>query len=777
VATKAELEAAIEKDPTDEDAYLVYGDWLQGEDDARGELIALQAASLRDPGDKKAAQRAAKYLAEHGELACDLGKSTTVTWHLGFVRDVRFAAGDAKKAAGKLRDLLAHPAGRFVQSISVEPGAGFDPEDIVALLAREKRPATLAELRLGPSWDLDTHAPELKALFPRLARSVDLEWQRIAGELAEHKKLDLQYDPDMLPALVAEPDIDVGDIDNDKLVLGLRAELDKKRDLGVLAAMRRSFTRDSLDRWVTSLAQQWDDAGATTPMRWGFLAMGPLGDALAVAWIAKQLETWSHQRAVQGAELLGKIGTGAAMWELYTMISNPRIMRPRRADARGVLARLAEARGLGVDALLDRNVPAAAMREAPAKKGKAPADPLSEAITRRLQEHMVDGRRIPDRDFVHHFVGHPLVAPIARRLVWATYDNLDVEATFRIDETGAALDAGGDPVDLSGARIGVLHPAELPAADRRGVLKEWGEVFSDEGLVQPFPQLARPVHELREQERGDELVRWKLRNAGFGKLRDTFEDDADWTPDTEDTDGGAMTIGWNRFFARDGAEVSAAIAEGAIGSVTVTKSGKRVPFTRLHPATLSELIWTLERATARPGAAATASSATADDDTAAPASEIAKGTRVRVTRGPGSGSEGVVFWLGDGNRGARCGLKTDDGETVWADLDSVRDISAANAANAGAVVKRRSKSGEAATNAVVKGGPAAKPLPPVKKGPPEEKIAKGSQVRWNRGRLSGTGAVFWIGQNKFGDGIRVGLKDDETGETVWADANDCSLVD
>jgi hypothetical protein len=54
-------------------------------------------------------------------------------------------------------------------------------------------------------------------------------------------------------------------------------------------------------------------------------------------------------------------------------------------------------------------------------------------------------------------------------------------------------------------------------------------------------------------------------------------------------------------------------------------------------------------------------------------------------------------------------------------------------------------------------------------------FAKGSKVNWKRGKHSGTGVVFWLGKNKFGEGMRAGVKDDETGETVWADAAECTM--
>lgn len=46
-----------------------------------------------------------------------------------------------------------------------------------------------------------------------------------------------------------------------------------------------------------------------------------------------------------------------------------------------------------------------------------------------------------------------------------------------------------------------------------------------------------------------------------------------------------------------------------------------------------------------------------------------KGDRVKITKGPSSGTEGEIFWVGDSKfgPGKRYGLKDDDGESHWAD--------------------------------------------------------------------------------------------------------------
>jgi Domain of unknown function (DUF4132) len=293
--------------------------------------------------------------------------------------------------------------------------------------------------------------------------------------------------------------------------------------------VKRSFTAESIDKFVIALGQQFMLQSGPANMKWGFLAIGRLGGEASVAWIASHLGEWTHARAVQGAELLGQIRTTTAIWELYAMVEDPALNRPRREDARTILDHIAAERRLAVDDLLDRSVPAVvpetkkrATRSAAKVAVHDPRSRIHDAALRRLEAHMIDGRRIPARDFVHYFVRHPMIAPFAQRLLWATYTGIDVETTFRIDAEGNALDAAGDAVDLDDAQVGVLHPAELGTDERRGTLKEWKEVFADESITPLFPQLDRVVHDLRDTDTGTTITRFKLRGVGFDQLR-TFE--------------------------------------------------------------------------------------------------------------------------------------------------------------------------------------------------------------------------------------------------------------
>ena len=117
----SQFEAAIARDPDDDDAYLVYGDWLQLRGDPRGELIALQYRGHEDAA-KDLLSRHAEHF--YGALCARPGL-LDVTWHLGFLRSCRFSLDDdrgpnhEKRAVAALEELLALRSTRFIRDLSI----------------------------------------------------------------------------------------------------------------------------------------------------------------------------------------------------------------------------------------------------------------------------------------------------------------------------------------------------------------------------------------------------------------------------------------------------------------------------------------------------------------------------------------------------------------------------------------------------------------------------------------------------------------------------------
>lgn len=158
-ARNAALEQVIAADPYDDDAYRVYADWLQGQSDPRGDLIALQLG-------KKTAS-ANKLLASHrdyfwGSLHAhqqtyDGHDEPAFTWKNGFIHAARlshnsYAAEDFEGSLAEiLGELLAHPSGQFLAELTLVFNG--DPnedtlQDLIDLLAA-KAPASLRKLHIG----------------------------------------------------------------------------------------------------------------------------------------------------------------------------------------------------------------------------------------------------------------------------------------------------------------------------------------------------------------------------------------------------------------------------------------------------------------------------------------------------------------------------------------------------------------------------------------------------------------------------------------------------
>lgn len=114
----------------------------------------------------------------------------------------------------------------------------------------------------------------------------------------------------------------------------------------------------------------------------------------------------------------------------------------------------------------------------------------AEQIT-RLNRSMVTGRRWDGHEFTEHILGHPLLAHLARRLLWASFDeDSRPVVVFRVaaDNTLAGIDDLA--ITLPEGLIGLAHPAHIPRT-----VDAWSDVFAEHAIRQPFPQLARAVHQ------------------------------------------------------------------------------------------------------------------------------------------------------------------------------------------------------------------------------------------------------------------------------------------
>jgi uncharacterized protein (TIGR02996 family) len=205
-AQNAELEGAILEDPGNDEAYLVYADWLQTQGDPRGELITVQHKLAKASGaeKKKLAKAEADLLAEHAaafwpkKLKAAIDEEATgsrkdrwdleyatcaASWRNGFLASVRvglsYELAEEKdyRIAPIVSELLKHPSGRFLEELTI--GAlgiadEYDYGEVVGAIVRAGAPAlrtlflaTFSSEHTELSW---SHLGKLEKLWPAAPR-------------------------------------------------------------------------------------------------------------------------------------------------------------------------------------------------------------------------------------------------------------------------------------------------------------------------------------------------------------------------------------------------------------------------------------------------------------------------------------------------------------------------------------------------------------------------------------------------------------------------------
>jgi hypothetical protein len=309
----------------------------------------------------------------------------------------------------------------------------------------------------------------------------------------------------------------------------------------------------SLAEFGWALFEQWRLADTPPQEGWALTALRWLGDDETVRRLTPLIRAWpgegGHSRAVAGLDVLAGIGTDLALTHLHG-ISEKVKFKALKEQAALLIAEVADSLGLTAEQLGDRLVPdlgldergsltldygprrftvgfdeqlkpyvadeTGATRKALPKPGGRDDGALAAASYQRfsalkkdvrtiaanqigrLEQAMVTLRRWPAAEFRRLFVAHPLLWHIVRRLVWASFDS-DGQARigFRLAEDRTLAGIDDDELALDDdAVVGIAHPLHL--GDR---LARWSQMFADHQILQPFPQLGRPVHALADAER------------------------------------------------------------------------------------------------------------------------------------------------------------------------------------------------------------------------------------------------------------------------------------
>ncbi|MCX2947906.1 WGR and DUF4132 domain-containing protein [Lentzea sp. NEAU-D7] len=335
----------------------------------------------------------------------------------------------------------------------------------------------------------------------------------------------------------------------------MTAALSKPGDLYAgLPIVREALDRASLAAFAWAAFKAWEQAGAPSKENWALTALGWFGDDSTVRSLSPLIRSWpgesQHARAVTGLDVLADIGTEVALSHLNS-IAEKVSFKGLKTKAQEKVSQIAAELGLSRDQLSDRLVPRLGLDDAatlvidygprrftvgfdeqlkpfvldpdgkrrkdlpkPGAKDDQDLAPLehkrftalkkdvrtiaSDQI-QRLERAMVDQRTWSAEEFLTVLAAHPLLWHLVRRLVWITGEG----TSFRLAEDRTLADANDDEFTLpETATVRVAH-----AVDLRDEVAAWGEVFADYEILQPFPQLGRPVHLVASAE--DVLPRLK----------------------------------------------------------------------------------------------------------------------------------------------------------------------------------------------------------------------------------------------------------------------------
>jgi Leucine-rich repeat (LRR) protein len=119
-------------------------------------------------------------------------------------------------------------------------------------------------------------------------------------------------------------------------------------------------------------------------------------------------------------------------------------------------------------------------------------------VLANLEQYLVIQRKWKRADWESFFLNHPLLFAMVPGLVWGVYKEDKLRAAFRISSAGEFLNADGDEIDrdLINGEIGLVHPLDMNPDE----LDAWKEHLVDYEIKQPFSQLDRDIHTLKEEE-------------------------------------------------------------------------------------------------------------------------------------------------------------------------------------------------------------------------------------------------------------------------------------
>lgn len=314
----------------------------------------------------------------------------------------------------------------------------------------------------------------------------------------------------------------------------------------LLEALKTHAHPGSLDDFASRLFELWSELNFNAADEWCMAAVAHLGGDGCVWQLAPLLHAWAGEhastQAAFGLACLGAIGSPTALMALEGVACRHRASRLKQ-HAHNILRRIAAARGLTREELIDLSVPdlglgapggrvldygprqlqvlleaqltpllrepCGRVRSRPPMCAKGDDAGRAKAALRewqvlkktlqevrdlqigRLEEAMINGRRWQPAQLAR-MVSNPVMASLLRCLVFAIYGPVGrLLQTFRVTEDQTLADHNDRELPApKDAMVGVVHPAHLDEPLRSA----WGQLLGDYEIIPPFAQLGRQVY-------------------------------------------------------------------------------------------------------------------------------------------------------------------------------------------------------------------------------------------------------------------------------------------
>jgi hypothetical protein len=473
------------------------------------------------------------------DLAAILGGSSSP----GAARALVALFGDPRVTRAARAELDRDPVtaiGAIAEAIAAAPRRSKPAMEALTALAA-KHPQAVAEV-----------APSLGEAAQKVLAPWAAEEHLLKDTSRSKKKSAAPEGPWLDRAALPRPILAGGEPMSDEALAKLLDALARGKPGSPPAAVRDARAAcdpSSLSALGLAIFAQWVRGRAPRRDSWAAFAAAALGDDATPRELASFVRRWSREGSTQAMlvalSALAAVPSDRVLVELHKLTASSGALLE---TAQALLDREVEKRGLDVEDLHDRLVPDCGLGDGeeitldfgprsfrvrfdehlvpelldaegerlatlPKPNRRDDAEKAALAVERwsgiketlrdvvsgeskRLEHAMRSRRRWTLASFREAIVAHPVLGRLARRVIWASYEGAS-PLLFRVAEDRTFADVNDAAVTVRGP-IGVPHPVEMDPALRAA----WAQILGDYGLAQPFAQIGRETHTVRDDERG-----------------------------------------------------------------------------------------------------------------------------------------------------------------------------------------------------------------------------------------------------------------------------------